>query len=161
MFELIKDFSFKALGFIVPSIVRWFYKPEKFTDRIKVRIRGDEDGVTYNCGELPSVHIWLFVSNFTPVEITFDRMYGRLFAGCAVGEFSHLKRYTLPPAQETEILLEFSLTDQQSEFIRRNQGQNKTSLSFGAYVISKIHSIEIAREIKTNNVRYLNCSLPQ
>jgi len=142
-------------------MVRWLYKSEKFTDQIKVRIRGDEDGVIYNCGELPSVRIWLVASNLTPVEITFDRMYGRLFAGCAVGEFSHLKRYTLPPAQETEILLEFSLTDQQTEFIRRNQGQNKTSLSFGAYVISKIHSIEIAREIKTNNVRYLNCSLPQ
>ena len=159
MFELIKDFSFKFLAFVLPSVVRWFYKPVKFAENIKVRIRGEGDGVTYDCGELPNVRIWLLVTNLTPLEISIDRIYGQLFFGCQLGEFSHLKRHVLPPAQEKEIFVEFSLTDHQSQFIKRNLRKNETRLSLGAYVTSSVHNIELSREIGTNNVRHLNCAL--
>lgn len=159
MLELLKDFSFKALALVLPPVVRWFYKPEKFAEGIKVRIRGDGDGVTYNGGELPNVRIWLLVTNLTPLEISIDRIYGQIFYGCQISEFSHLKRYVLPPAQEKEIFVEFSLTDHQSQFIKRNLGKNETRLSLGAYITSKVHHVELAREIGTNNVRHLNCAL--
>lgn len=159
MLELLKDFSFKALAFILPPVVRWFYKPGRFAEGIKVRIRGEGDGVTFDCGELPNVRVWLLVTNLTPLEISIDRIYGQLFYGCQVGEFAHLRRYVLPPAQEKEVFIEFSLTDHQSQFIKRNLGKNETRLSLGAYVTSRIHSIELARENGTNNVRHINCAL--
>lgn len=159
MLELLKDFSFKALAFVLPPVVRWFYKPGKFAEGIKVRIRGEGDGVTYNYGELPNVRIWLLVTNLTPLEISIDRIYGQLFYGGQVGEFGHLRHYILPPAQEKEIFVEFSLTDQQSQFIQRNLGKNETRLSLGAYVTSRIHNIELARDVGSNNVRHLNSAL--
>lgn len=159
MLELLKDFSFKVLAFLLPSVVRWFYKPGKFAEGIKIRIRGEGDGVTYNCGELPNVRIWLLVTNLTPLEISIDRIYGQLFFGCQLGEFSHLKRHFLPPAQEQEIFVEFSLTDRQSQFIKRNIGKSETKLFLGSYITSKVHSIELARHIGTNNVQHLNCAL--
>lgn len=159
MFELLKDFVFKAFAFILPSVTRWLYTPEKLDNGIKMRIRGDGDGITYNGGELPNVGIWLLVTNLTPLEIVFDRIYGQIHYGGLVGEFGHLQRYVLPPAQEKEIFVEFSLTDHQSMFIKRNLGKNETRLSLGAFVTSRIHSVELAREMGTNNVRHLNCAL--
>ncbi len=159
MLELLKDFSFKVLAFFLPSVVRWFYKPGKFAEGIKIRIRGEGDGVTYNCGELPNVRIWLLVTNLTPLEISIDRIYGQLFVGCQLAEFSHLKRHVLPPAQEKEIFFEFSLTDHQSQFIKRSLGNSETRLSLGAYVTSNVHNVELARQIGTGNVQHLNCAL--
>lgn len=159
MFELLKDFGFKLLAFIFPSVVRWIYKPGRFDEGIKIRIRGDGDGVTYNGGELPNIGIWLLVTNLTPFEISFDRIYGKIYSGCQVGDFGHLQRHVLPPAQEKEIFVEFSLTEHQSMFIKRNLGKNDTRVSLGAFVTSKIHSIELVREMGTNNVRHLNCAL--
>lgn len=158
MFELLKDFSLKALGFLMPFVVRWFYKPAKLASGIKVRVRGEGDGITYNCGELPNVRIWLLVTNLTPFEIELDRIYGQFAYGCIVGELVHLRRHVLPPAQEKEILIELSLNEFQVQHIRRNLEKMETKLFFGAYVISKIHGIELSREIGTNNVRYLNCA---
>lgn len=159
MFELLKDFSLKALGFVMPFVVRWFYGPEKLANGIKVRIRGEGDGVTYNCGELPSVRVWLVVTNLTPFEIELDRIYGQLAYGCVIGEIVHLRRHFLPPAQEKEVLVEVSLNEHQVQHIRRNFKKLETKLFFGAYAISKIHSLELSREISTNNVRHLNCAL--
>ena len=159
MFELLKDFSLKALGLVMPFVVRWLYKPAKLANGIKVRVRGEGDGVTYNCGELPNIRIWLLVTNLTPFEIEIDRIYGQLAYGCVIGEIFHLRRHVLPPAQEEEILIEVSLNEHQVQHIRRNVGKLETKLYFGAYVISKIHSLELAREIGTNNVRHLNCAL--
>lgn len=159
MFELLKDFSLKVLGFVMPFVVRWFYKANKLANGIKVRVRGEDDGVMYNCGELPKVRIWLLVTNLTPFQIEFDRIYGQLAYGSIIGEFAHLKRHVLPPAEEKQVLVEISLNELQANYIRQNFGNAETKLYLGAYVISKIHSIELSREIGTNNVRYLNCSL--
>ena len=159
MFELLKDFLLKTLGIALPFVVRWFYKPAKFASGIKVRIRGEGDGVTYNCGELPSVRIWLVITNFTPFEIVFDRIYGQLVCGGVFGEITHLKRYVLPTAQEKEVLVELSLNEHQAQYIKHSPGKNETKFYFGAYVISKIHSIELTKEINTNNVQHLNCAL--
>jgi hypothetical protein len=158
MFELLKDFALKALGFIMPFVVRWFYKPAKLDNGIKVRVRGENDGVIYNCGELPTARVWLHVTNLTPFEIEIDRIYGQLAYGCIIGEIVHLRRHVLPPAQEKEILIEVSLNEHQVLHIRRNVGKVETKLYFGAYVISKIHRLDLAREINTNNVRCLNCA---
>ncbi|MEZ0209247.1 MAG: hypothetical protein ACAH17_03680 [Candidatus Paceibacterota bacterium] len=157
MLELFKDFLLKALGFALPFVVRWIYKPEKLANGIKVRIRGDGDGVTYNCGELPNIRIWLEVTNLTPFQIEFDRIYGQLAYGCVVGEVNHLKRHVLPPAQEKEVFVEFSLNESQAQFIRQNREKQDTRFYLGAYIISNIHNIEFSKEINTNNVRFLNC----
>ena len=92
-------------------------------------------------------------------EIELDRIYCQLVYGCVIGEIVHLRRHVLPPAQEKEILIEVSLNEHQVQHIRRNVGKAETKLYFGAYVISKIHSLELAREVSTNNVRHLNCAL--
>jgi len=159
MFELFKDFLLKVLGFVMPFVVRWFYKPAKLANGIKVRVRGEGDGVAYNCGELPNVRVWLLVTNLTPFQIELERIYCQLAYGCVIGEIVHLRRHVLPPAQEMEILIEVSLNEHQVQHIRRNFGKVETKLFFGAYVISKIHSLELSREISTNNVRHLNCAL--
>lgn len=159
MFELIKDFLLKALGLVVPFVVRWFYKRGKFTNCIKVRVRGEGDGITFNCGELPSVRLWLVLTNFTPFEIEFERIYGQIVYGSAIGEFLHLRRYVLPSAQEKEILVEFWLNESQVKYLRQNQGKNEARLYFGTYITSSIYCLELAKEIGTNNVRFLNCAL--
>ena len=158
MLELLKDFLLKVLSFIMPVVVRWFYKPAKLDKGIKVRVLGEGHGVTFNCGELPNVRIWLLVTNLTPFQIEVDRIYGQLAYACVIGEVAHLKRHVIPPTQEKEILVEVSLNDHQQQHIRRNHGKAETKFYFGAYVITKIHRIELTREISTNNVRYLNCA---
>ncbi len=157
MFELFKEFLLKILGLVLPFVVRWLYKREKFINGIKVRVRSEGDGVTYNCGELPIVRIWLILTNLTPFEVEFERIYGHLAYGGIIGDFSHLKRYVLPPAQEKEIFVELWLNEAQVQYVQRNQGQFETKLFFSAYVTSKIHCIELVREIGANNVRLINC----
>lgn len=159
MFELLKDFLLKALGLVLPFVVRWFYKREKFIKGIRIRVRGEGDGVMYNCGELPNVRIWLDITNLTPFEIEFERLYGQFALGSVIGDFTHSKRYVLPPAQEREILIEFWLNEYQAQYVRRNHGTYETKLFLGAYVTSNVHKVELAREIGTNNVRFLNCVL--
>lgn len=157
MFELLIELLIKVLGKILPTAVSWFYKPEKLNKGIKVRIRGEGDGVAYFCGELPKVNIWVEVSNLTPFTIEIDRIYGQLSYGCAIGEFIHLKRHIVPPADEKLVLVEMTLNEHQENHIRKNLGKVETKLFLNAYINSKIHNLELTREINTNNVRLVNC----
>lgn len=158
MLDLLKDFLLKALGYVAPFAVRRFYRPTKIENGIKIRIRGEGDGVTYNCGELPNVRIWLLITNLTPFSVEFDRIWGQLAYGSTIGEVSHLRKHTLPPAQEKEILIEAALNECQAEYIRRNHGKMDTTVLLGTYINCEIHSFELNREIKTNNVRHINCA---
>lgn len=158
MLDLLKDFLLKAFGHVLPIVVRWFYKSTKFNNSIKIRIRSEGDGITYNCGDLPNVRIWLLITNLTPFQIEIDRIYGQLAYGCVIGEVSHLKRHIIPPTEEKEIFIEASLNEHQNQHIRNNYGKVETTFYLGAYIISNIHSIEIVREIKTNHVRHINCA---
>jgi hypothetical protein len=157
MFELLKDFLIKVLGLVLPFVVSWFYKPAKLDKGIKIRIRGEGDGVAYFCGELPKVNIWLVITNLTPFQVEIDRIYGQLVYGCVIGEVIHLKRHSIKSAEEKEVLLQLSLNEYQEKHIRQNLEKVETKLYLGAYVTSKIHNIELSREITTNNVRHLNC----
>ncbi len=56
---LITDFLFKFATHVIPWIIRRFYGPEKLTSAIQIRVRNEGDGIVFNCGELPNVHIWL------------------------------------------------------------------------------------------------------
>jgi hypothetical protein len=158
MVELLKDTIPKVLGYIMPFVVRWFYKAGKINEGIKVRVNSDGDGVTYNCGELPTVRIWLQLSNLTPFTIEFDRIYGQLCYGGVLGEFTHIKKYRLLPASEQDALIVISLTEAQVQYIRRNLSNVQASkIYLAAFINCKIHSFELHREVNTNNVKLYNC----
>lgn len=157
MLDLLKDFIVKALGHLAPFAIRWFYQPDKLANAVKIRVRSEGDGITFNCGELPHIRIWLLITNLTPFKIDFDRIFGQVCYGAVIGEFVHLRKYSLPPSKEKEIFIEYTLNGQQVQYIRRNLGKMDTKIYLGAYVNSKIRNFELSREINTKNVQLQNC----
>lgn len=158
MFELLRDFALKTLSLVLPFVVAWFYKPERIAGNLKFRVRGDGDGVTYECGELPSVRIWFLASNLSPFNVEIDRLQVQIAYGAVIGEVIHIRRHALPSSREAEFLIEGSLNERQVAYIRKNLHQKfETRLYLTAYVKSTIHSFELTREVNTNNVRLLNC----
>src|SRR5207247_10514116 len=95
MLELLRDFALKALGELVPFIVAWFYKPEKISASLKFRVQGHGDGVTYECGDLPSVRIWFLVSNLSPFKVEIDRLQAQVAYGAVIGVIVHIRKHTL------------------------------------------------------------------
>lgn len=160
MVELFSNLLPKALGYAMPFSIRWFYTPEKIAGKIKVNIPGDGDGVAYNCADLPTVRIWLRLSNFTPFTIEFDRIYGQLCYGGVLGEFTHIKKHKLLPATEDDALIEINLSEAQVQYIRRNMPNVQTKIYLGAFINCRIHSFELHREINTKNVQIYNCDKP-
>jgi hypothetical protein len=159
MTKLLKDTLLKFLGYAMPFAVKWFYKPGKIDEGIKVRVRSDGDGVMYDCGNLPNVRISLQLSNLTPFTIEFDRIYGELWYGGFLGKFTYIKKHKLLPATEANALIEISLTEAQVLNIRRNLLlKAPTKISLDAFINCEIHSFELHREINTNNVQHDNCA---
>lgn len=157
MLELLKDILPKILGYLAPFIIRLYYKVSRIDEGIKIRVRSDGEGVTYNCGELASIRIWLELCNLTPFTIEFDRMYGQVLLGNCVGDFAFLQKNTLDPAHEKSILIEIFLNEAQTKHIRVNQNKTQTTIILGAFINCKIHDLTINRNIKTNNTNYINC----
>jgi hypothetical protein len=157
MLELLGKITLKALGYLLPISVRWYYTTNRLSERIKIRVRGEGDGISINCGELPSVQIWLTITNFTPFPMELDRIYGQIFYGCGLGHFVHPRRYSIPPAEEKDILIDFDLNERQVQHVLRNVGKLETHLSISVYIDSKIRNLELNRHIPTRNARFLNC----
>lgn len=161
MFELLKDFGLKVLGHVAPLVLAWFYSPEKIAADIKLRIRGESDGVTYEGGELPSVRIWIRASNLSPFNVEVDRLVFRLYFGASYGEWSDVRRRKLGASKEQEWLLEAALTERQLSYIQRKSlSEPETRLTLTAFVNSSLHRFETTVETGTGNVRFLNMALP-
>jgi len=157
MFEILKEFAVKALGRVLPFIIRWYYKPEKLAKKIKIQICGVGDGVVFECGELPYVRAWLEITNLSPFPVEFERLYGHFWYGTRLAPFYYLKRVRVEPAHDTKIFLEADLTRPQADYIKRNKDQRlEQKLSVSAYVVCKVNNIEIEREVRTNNARLQN-----
>jgi hypothetical protein len=158
MLEIAWDFALKILGIIMPFIARWMYKSKTFDASIKIRISSEGEGITYNCGELPTARIWLLISNFTPFQLEIDRIYGQLAYGGVFGEITHLERHCIKPAQEEKVFIQVWLTEHQVQYIRRNANKNESQIYLSAYVISKIYNLKLSRTIRTSNTELVNCN---
>lgn len=160
---LITDFSFKFAALLVPWIVRRFYGPERLTSAIQIRVMNEGDGIVFNCGELPNVRIWLRVTNLSPVDIEFDRIFGHVYYGSQLAEFQDLQHRRIRNAAESEFLLEAALSGEHVNFLRRNRNQQgfDTSLSLSAVVKSRLHTYQLPfRQVRAKNVAFINCNAP-
>lgn len=161
MLELLKDFGLKALGHIAPFVLAWFYGPEKIAANIKLRVRGEGDGVTYHGGELPSVRIWILASNLSPFNIEVDRLVFRLYFGAEYGQWSDVRRRKVGAGKEEEWLLEATLTEPQLAYIQRNMASKpETRIAITAYIDSSLHRFETTVNAGAGNVRFLNLTSP-
>lgn len=157
MLELLRDFTLKVFGHILPFVVAWLYKAEKIASGIKIRVPGEGDGVTFEGGELPRVRVWLRASNLSPFPVEIDRIALQVAYGAVIGEIAHIRKRSLPESKELEFLIEGYLNEKQVAYIQKNRSQNyETKLYLTAYLNSKIHNFEITREVQTNNVRFIN-----
>ena len=160
MLELLRDFTLKALGHLLPFAVAWFYKPEKIAADVKFRVRGDGDGVTYEGGELPKVRIWFLVSNLSPFKVEIDRMVIQLSFGSVIEEIAHIRKHEVGPSKEVEFLVETTLNSAQVAFIQKNLPQRlETKLYVAAFLNTKLHNFESVVHVSTSNVRMVNYAL--
>jgi hypothetical protein len=162
MKELFADFLFKLAAYLLPWIVRRFYKAGRLIEQVKIRVQNEGDGITFNCGDLPFARIWLRITNLSPIELEFDRIYGHVFHGSQLAEFQDLDRRKVPTSGEIEFMIECPLTQGHVAFLRRNlKNKPDTWLSLSAYVHSRLHNFEIkARQVRTKNVDFVNCAGP-
>jgi hypothetical protein len=162
MTQLFLDFLFKLAAFLVPWSVRRFYGPEKLAAHLRIRVRDEGDGIVFNCGELPNVRIWVRITNLSPVEIEFDRIFGHVYHGSRLTEFQDLQRRRIGTAAEIEFLIEASLTADHVTFLRKNLHQKfDTWLSLSGYIHSRLHTFQLPfREVRTKNVGFVNCAAP-
>lgn len=158
MLELVQEFVLKILSKITPIFAKWLYDSKKFDEAIKIRVRSEGDGITYNCGELPNIRIWLSLTNLNPFEIVIDRIYGQISHACIIGNLVYLKRQTIPARQEREIFLELFLNEHQQRHIKLHQNINETTLYLSAYVESSLHALELSKTVSTHHARFINCT---
>ena len=157
MIEILKDILPKILGYLTPFAIRWYYKPEKIDSMIKIRVRGQGEGIVYDCGELAGARIWLEISNLSPFAIEVDRLYGQVMLGNKVGAFVYLRKVQLKPATEKEILIEMSFTEYQVQYIKQYKASQPSRVLLGGFVVSRVQSFELSRQIETNNVQFYAC----
>lgn len=143
----------------MPFAIRWYYKPGKIDGLIKIRVRGEGEGIVFNCGDLAGARIWLHLSNLSPFVLEVDRLYGQVTLGNVVGTFAYLRKEQLKPATEKEILIEMSLTESQVKYIKQYRDSQPSRVFLNGFVVSKIQSFEVSRQIDTNNVQFYGCSL--
>ena len=162
MKELLADFLFKLAAYLLPWIVRRFYRVERLIDHVKIRVQNEGDGITFNCGDLPFARVWLRITNLSPIELEFDRIYGHVYHGSQLAEFQSLDRRKVPTASEIEFLIECPLTQDHVAFLRRNRNNRfDTSLSLNAYVHSRLHDFQIkGAQVRSKNVEFINCVAP-
>ena len=161
MWELITDFSFKLAAILFPWIVRKFYGQEKLVANIQIRVTNEGDGIVFNCGELPNVRVWMRITNLSPIEIEFDRIFGHVNYGSQLAEIQDLQHRLIRTASESEFLIETSLTGEHVNFLRRNRNQQnfKASLSISAFVKSRLHNFQLpVRQVRAENVSFINCN---
>ena len=157
--ELIGKGLFALVARIAPFVARWFYSQQKLNEHIKIRVRGDGDGVVFNCGEMPYARACLIVTNLSPVQIEFDRIFGEIFHGSQLAPFYNLHRHVIQASGEKEIFIEISLNSDHAMFLRRNRvGRYQTSINLSAFVVSSLHSYELPRrQLHAGNVEFQNC----
>lgn len=161
MKDLLADISFKLVAYLLPWIVRHFYKAERILEKVKIRVQNEGDGITFNCGELPNVRIWLRITNLSPIELVIDRIYGHVFYGSPLVEFTSLDRRVVPTSSEIEFLIECALTQEHVQFLRRNFKKQDSWLLLSAFVHSRLHNFEIKeRQVRAKNVEFFNCATP-
>lgn len=127
-------------------------------EQVKIRVQNEGDGVAFNCGDLPLARIWLRITNLSPIELEFDRIWGRVFHGSQLAEFRDLDRRKVPKSGEIDFMIECPLTQDHVAFLRRNlKNKHDTWLSLSAYVYSRLHNFEIkARQVRAKNVDFVN-----
>lgn len=157
MFELVRDVALKILGHVAPFALARFYPAEKISSHLRFRVRGEGDGVTYEGGELPKIHIWMQVSNLSPFNVEIDRMVVQVTYGAPIAEIVDVRRRSVPSSTEAEWLIECVLNEKQVAYIQRNSVHNpETRLNLCAFVNTTLHEFESAMSVGTGNVRLLN-----
>lgn len=161
MAELLLDFLFKLAAYTAPFVVRRFYSAQKLSEQIKIRVRGEGQGIVFSCGELPSVRIWLRITNLSPVDVEFDRIFGRVKHISQLGEFQDLEHRQVPTSSELEVFIDAPLSGEHVAFLRKNRNQRhtfNTSLALSGYIRSRLHNYQLPyREVQTGNVEFQNC----
>lgn len=163
MRDLFTDFLFKLAAILVPWMVRRFYGPDKLGSAIRIRVTNEGDGITFNCGELPNVRVWLRITNLSPIEVEFDRIFGHVNYGSQLAAFQDLEHRRVPPSSEMEFMIEASLNGEHVNFLRRNRNQQnfKASLSLSAFVRSRLHNFQLPfHQVRAENVSFINCNAP-
>jgi len=160
MIELLGSALLRLGAWALPTVARRFYDQEKLNSQIKIRVRGDGDGVVFNCGEMPSVRVWLRITNLSPIDVEFDRIFGEISCGSRLTAFYDLNRHLIKRAAEAEVFLNVSLTADHATFLRRNRQNNfQTTLSVSGYIYSSLHNYQLPyRELSARNVEFQNCN---
>ena len=161
--KLFDDFGLKMAAGVAPIVVRRFYKVDRLRAALKIRVVEVHQGISINCGELPQFRAWLRITNLTPFDVTFDRLYDHLFHGCQLTEFQSLERWVIPTCSEKEFMISANLAPDHVGFIRRNLGNKfETYLNVSGFVQSRLHDFEInCREAHASNVELINCAAVQ
>jgi hypothetical protein len=161
--KLFTDFGLKIAAGIAPIIVRRFYRVDRLQAGIKIWVVEAHQGIWVNCGELPQFRAWLRITNLTPFDLTFDRLYSHLFHGSQLAEFQSLERRLVPTRSEKEFMISANLAPEHVACIRRNLANRfQTYLSIRALVHSRLRNFEIiGREAHTGNVDLINCTPTQ
>ena len=162
MRDLLSEFLFKLVAYLFPWIVRRFYPVERLIEQVRIRVQNEGDGITFNCAELPSVRVWLRITNLSPIELEFDRIYGHVFHGSQLAEYQSLERRKVPMSSEIEFLIDCSLSQDHVAYLRRNRNNRlDTWLSLNAYVHSRLHDFELkGQKVRSKNVDFINLAAP-
>jgi hypothetical protein len=157
--KVFAEFGLKIAASFAPIVVRRFYKVDLLQAGIKIRVIEAHRGIYINCGELPQFQAWLRITNLTPFDLTFDRLYGQLHHGCQLAEFQSLERRVVPTRSEKEFMVSANLAPDHVAFIRRNLARKfQTHLNVSGFVQSRLHDFEInGREAHAANVELVNC----
>lgn len=160
MLELLGSGLLRFGAWALPTVAQRFYDQEKLSSQIKIRVRGDGDGVVFNCGEMPYARVWLRITNLSPIDVEFDRIFGEISCGSKLAAFHDLNRHLIKSAAEEEVFLDLMLTADHSTFLRRNrQNHFQTTLSVSGYIYSSLHNYQLPyRELQARNVEFQNCN---
>ena len=158
MMELAGSWFLKLAAWAAPFLARRLYSQSKLTSKIRIRVRGEGDGVVFNCGEMPYARVWLNVANFSPIDVEFDRIFGEISHGSQLAPFYNLHRHLVDATGEKVIFLEIPLNQDHVTFLRRNRNNNfQTTLNFSAVILSSVHNFELPRrELQAGNVQFQN-----
>ena len=159
MLDLLGTGLLRTAAWALPTVAKRIYDEEKLTSKIKIRVRSEGDGIVINCGEMPYVHIWLRITNLSPIDIEIDRIFGEIYCGSKLANFQDLNRREVKTSTESEAYINVSLTSEHSAFLRRNRQNNfQTTISVSAYIYSTLHNYQLpVRELQVRNPEFQNC----
>ncbi len=137
--SLIWSFLSRLPGFFL----RKTFTEERLASLIEIDVRARGEQITFNCGELPYVGVWLEIRNCSHFEIELDRLTLEVLSPTKICELSYLHREFINPGKSEILYIKEPINSHHIESLLNKKDKHRCNIRVIASFNSKIHNFRV------------------